>query len=75
MSQRFTFSCILIFYIPVRNALFDKSKEILNNLHELSDQNSTEMLFFFFLQILQIYIVQTNIDTVKIKNRLKRYKL
>ena len=33
------------FYIPIRAILFDKLKEIVNNLQEPSDQTVTEMLF------------------------------
>ena len=34
------------FYIPIRAILFDKLKEIVNNLQELSDQTVTEILLY-----------------------------
>ena len=37
----FFFNCL--FYIPMRATSFDKLKEIVNNLQELSDQTFTEM--------------------------------
>ena len=46
MSQHLTFSCIAILYTPNRNTLFDKLKEIVTNLQELSDQNIIEILLY-----------------------------
>ena len=39
------------FYIPVRATLFDKLKEIVNNLQELSDQTITEILLYNSLNL------------------------
>ena len=39
------------FYIPIRATLFDKLKEIVNNLQELSDQTATEMLLYGSLNL------------------------
>ena len=42
----FYFSLFCHFYIPIRATLFDKLKEIVNNLQKLHDQTVTEILWY-----------------------------